>query len=328
MPNIVFASNNIIHFPTGRAGTLAASFDATRVPYSIMVDSEELITSHLFPAVAGNVTWFHFRTFFSSSLNSTRGTTDFFNIYDDQGYALVRLQKSGTGTDYVPFFLARIYDPNGTTNAASAIPMVRGRINTIDIRYEKTGLGINLQVYQNSALVINLTIGSNPTNTRKPRRIALSHCYASISYSAQYYSEIIVADDDTRNARLNLLRPNSTGHYEDWIGSIGTLVDDDSTTGMSTLAPNQRHTLGLPVYTGSQIISNFVATSLTTRGNNSPTGLKHILRRSGVDYEGPTHVVDFGLNYTITDFKINPSTSLPWVAADLNAIETGFLSVA
>ena len=116
--------------------------------------------------------------------------------------------------------------------------------------------------------------------------------------------------------------------FSEWDGTIASLGDDDSATGIYTKVAGERHTMSLSAYTGAQNLSNLVSVSMTTRGLNSPSKIKHVIRQSGVNYDGPDIPLPNGLKYNIHDLPLNPATSLPWTSSDLSSIEVGVLSVA
>lgn len=324
MPNIVFASNNIAHFPNANAGSVVGSFDSTRVPYTIAVENFEELNSPTFPAVTGDDTWFHFRTYFESSPFNDQPTM--LKAYDADDNLLFNVRKRLNSYEFAPTI--EIFDGDQTNTVNCSIEMTLRKANSIDIRYTSTALLLRVEVYINGALAGSTQFGSNNNNWGAPVRFTLGGIYSKDIDDIQHYSEILVADGDTRNARLNLLRPTAAGHYDDWDGLLASLADDDTTTGMTTVNPDVRHTMTMSAYTGASNISNFIAVSQTTRGQNSPSKIQHSVRLSGVDYDGPVHDVDYALAYQITDYTINPSTSLPWEGSDIAAIETGFVSVA
>jgi len=326
MPNILFASNNIAHWPTAVAGSVSGTFDSARVPYSIAMSNYETLNSPQFKPSTGDETWFHFRIYNEGSADYS-GVQTLFKCYDIQGNTLVHIRK--VELTYKYFLTAFLYDGSGSSlNDDCTVPLTDSKVSFIDIKYTVTTLKIELKVYINGSLGSTILFNANPNNYVAPVTFSLGCAFTKTLSETQHISEIIVADGDTRNARLDLLRPISAGAYEQWQGSLAALADDDPTTGMTTIAPDQRQTVNLSAYTGATNISNFVMVSQTTRGQNSPTGLKHTVRLSGVDYDSATIPVGLPLQYNITDFQINPATSLPWEGSDLSLIETGFVSVA
>ena len=322
MTKIVFASNNITHWPLANPGFEVGTYDADRVPYSIKLSNLETLNSPKFTPVTGEDTWFHFR-FHAIGVGSA--ILPLIRAYNDDGSVLFDIVRKSSSQ----MLCTAILD-NGTTSvqADATTAWAFSKVNTCDVHVTTKALGVELRLYVNSALAAELIMTSNPNGLTAPSSFSLGSCmnYGTSSFTS--ISEIIVADGDTRNARLDLLRPSATGAYEQWSGLLTTLADDDPTTGMTTIAAAQRQTVSLTPYTGAANMSNFVITSQTTRGQNSPTGLQHTIRLSGVDYDSTAMPLDFQLQYNMTDYEINPATSLPWLGSDLALIETGFISVA
>jgi len=324
MPKILFASNNIAHWPTAVAGSVPGTFDAARVPYSIAMSNYETLNSPQFTPTTGESTWFHFRIFTNSIRHA--GADPLLNAYAEDGTLLFQLRKKNSTYDYT--IHGEIFDGNTSLTDDSSIDLTRSKVGFIDVEYIVTSLKIELKLYVNGTRSMTLLLNSNPNSFTAPVTFSLGCGFTENLNDIQHVSEIIVADGDTRNARLDLLRPVAAGAYEDWQGNLAALADDDPTTGMTTIAPAERQTVTLSPYTGASNISNLVIVSQTTRGQNSPTGMKHSIRLSTVDYDSDLIPVDFPLQYNITDFEINPATSLPWEGSDLSLIETGFVSVA
>jgi hypothetical protein len=324
MPNILFASNNISHFPTAVAGNVLGAYDPTRVPYTIAASNDETLNSPKFVPPTGTVTWFHFRTYFTSV--EYGGGKTLIRAYDLASNLLFTITKKGS--DYGAFVTLTVYNGATSVSVNATLPFTFSKTNITDVKLVTSSLEVSIELYVNGALAGRAALNSNPNNYAPACRFSIGTALASGLNGVQHYSEIIVADEDTRNARLNLLRPNAAGNYDDWQGLLGVLSDDDTTTGMTTIAPDKFQTVGMTDYTGASNISNFVSISSTTRGKNSPANLEHIVRLSGVDYMSQLHPVPYELAYQITDFKINPATTLPWTAADVAAIETGFVSRA
>jgi hypothetical protein len=324
MPKILFASNNIAHFPNSVAGSVVGTYAANRVPYAISLSNYEQVHSPVFPAAAGKETWFHFRTYFDS-YNQYRSDR-MFAAYDAKGNLLFQLHKKYNSSYNGPEVV--LYDGATSTTLSSNLPLTYKKTNSVDIRYYQDDLNIIVELYINGSLGRKVSFSANPNGYGNPVRFSIGCGYTNDLEDRQCFSELIVADGDTRNARLDLLRPTAAGVYDNWNGNLNALADDDTTTGMTTITPGERQSVVLSAYGGASNISNVVTVSLTTRGQNSPTGIKHSIRMSGVDYDSANIPVSFPLQYNITDWQINPATSLPWEGSELAAIETGFVSVA
>lgn len=324
MPNILFASNSISHFPGTQVGSPDWSYDSSRVPYSIKVPIDTIAASPRIKETTTDETWFHFRV----------GSHQWWYNYDEpvcelvdiSGNRILRLHYRNRPED--GWVMYTDMDGNTFTNKRY-IPFLDSALRTIDIQVKLGTIQAEFRVYVNELLVLERTFAYNQLNARKPRFMWIGGGTGNGNVlDSPYYSEIIVADGDTRNARLDLLRPVSAGVYGNWNGPLVSLSDDDPTTGMTTVSPNQSQTTILTPYTGANNISNIVQVTTTVRGLNSPTKLRHLIRMSGVDYLTPDFDVPFSKEYQVTDWKQNPATSAPWAASDLVNVEFGFRSIA
>lgn len=328
MPDILFASNNITHFPLSVAGAVAGTFDSARVPYGIQLSNYQVLSSPDFIPSGSTVTWFHFRYFSDDVVLAipvgNPGTL--FQCFDSLNRQLLRISKKDSDRTLTP----RVTLHNGTTTVVvdGTIPMGIAIVNAIDIQLTVSFASITVNVYVNGGLSATASFGSNPNGLTNPTRFVLGTAYAGALVDTAVFSEILVANGDTRNARMNFLRPTATGALSQWDGSVATLGDDNPATGILTTTAAERHTMDLTDYVGPANISNVVTVSQTTRGDNSPTKLKHTIRLSTVNYDSADLNIGFPLQYNIVDSPINPATSLAWVSSDLSTLETGFLSVA
>lgn len=324
MAKILFASNNISHFPTLVSSSVVGSFDPTKVPYSFALNRADAVNSPVFIPSTGADTWFHFACY-PVTINGF-ASDHWFSAFDAAGHKLFQLLKTLNNSEYKASGTAY----NGTTsvNGVGTVGMTPLRMNFVDIHVRVTLVLIEVNVYINNTFSMTMSIGSNPASWGKPVRFMFGAGFINENTNLCHMSELMVADGDTRNARLNLIRPESAGAFTEWEGSLTTLVDENPTSGMTTLEPGMKVTTVNSPYVGPANISNVALISRTTKGLNAPSKIKHLIRAGGVNYESPELAVADVLQYNITSFEINPATSLPWVSADLSAIETGFLSVA
>lgn len=323
MPNILFASNNLAHWPNSVSSSNSATYDDTRVPYSIVLSFEELMTSPVFVPAAGDVTWLHCRTYMSAAYIS--GSALMFKAYDVNGNALFSIYKVYNQTKLL--CQLAVYNGSGDVTNNQTFVFNKNRINNLDFRYEATATLLKVEMFINGGLAAVSEQASNPSGFDNPAYFTVGAALTSSPSGLQMYSEFIVADGDTRNARMNLLRPVAEGGETDWVGPASNLADDDPTTGITTILANQRHSLTLEAYTGASNVSAVVIATQSLAGAGAPQNLRHSVRMSTVNYDGPTDLLlDDVLKYHLTDFKINPGTSVPWVGSDLSSMEMGFVS--
>ncbi len=204
------------------------------------------------------------------------------------------------------------------------LPIATNQSRTYDIQVLFDGLNFTCNVYMNELLLDSRTFAVS--SMRHPRYVWFGGAEGFSGSGQQFYSEIIVAVSDTRNSRLDLIRPSATGALSDWDGPLAALADDDPTTGMTTTAADQDLSAQVEAYTGATNISNVVQVTTSVRGINSPDELDHLIRLSAVDYRSPSFTVPFEKAFQVTDWNQNPATSLPWQASDLSSAEFGFTS--
>jgi len=328
MPSIRFASNNISHFPGSLPGAVGPSFDASRVPYSIAITNYQLLSSPTFSPVTGTVTWMHFRYMTDGTpYGIPNGATGILvQMVDALNRIVARVSKRSAV--YPHELVLTVYNGATSLSVNGLLPMCPGKINTVDLALTITGSLIKADLYVNGALSATTQFGSNPNSMGNPVRFAIASAFSESLSQPGYFSEILVADGDTRNARLNFLRPAAGGAASQWDGVLASMGDDDPTTGLYTTVANERHSFEPSAYVGAQNISNLVTVSQTARGLNSPTNLQHYLRQGGVNYDSPSIPIGFDLQYNIVDLATNPATSAPFTSTDIDDLEVGIRSVA
>ena len=314
MPNILFASNSISHFPGTIPKSEEWSFNSNRVPYSLGTPANTQVSSPKFPASGSGETWFHFRH--GSAAWDEFADDMICRILDIEGKILLTFTLDDR-------FLYRSVFNAGSQSVSKSLgtPWQAASMRTFDIKWACSDLVAEIAVYVNEMILFTHSL--SVTARQYPRFLTLG----GSKYEARF-SEIIIADGDTRNARLDLLRPTAAGAYGNWNGQLSALADDDPTTGMTTTLPDQSQSTILTPYTGAYNISNVVQVTTTVRGINSPEHLEHFIRMSGIDYPSNSYQIPFEKNYQVTDWKTNPATSAPWDADDLTGTEFGFKSLA
>lgn len=319
MPNILFASNSVSHFVGSEISNLSWGYDANRVPYAIKAPVETVVSSPNFDETTTDETWFHFT--FGADEWHANNDEPICEIVDIDGNRVIRFSCR----DSTSFGWRLDTNIDGNVNSyLRAFPIPESRRMACDIKVGLTGVQAHIEVYINEMRIFNVTYAI--ASHEKPRALWLGGI--SRADVTQLFSEIIIADGDTRNARLDLLRPVSAGVYGNWDGPLSSLSDDDPTTGMTTTSPAQNQSTILTPYTGANNISNIVQVTTSVRGINSPTQLQHLVRMSAVDYLTSSFAVPFEKTYQITDWTQNPATSLPWTATDIETAEFGFKSIA
>lgn len=324
MPNFLFASNNISQFPAAQINTDETNFDSNRVPYGISFANDAVQASCLpFPRTTNNETWIHFRYGVDTTFNNINGNVLFMRDSSTQVDVLSLVKVNNVA----PFARLTINDGVSTQTADVNAALATGANISVDIRFEILLTEMRATMWIDGTQVCVVTLQVNQGNVLHPDVVRLA---AGGRYQSNYptFSEIIVADGDTRNMRLNMLRPILPGTYSDWQGSILNLADDDTTSGMLSTTPGDKVSYDLSEYTGSNIISGVISVTTGSHGLNGPENLRHFLRQGGVDYASADQAVGDTLSTQVVNWNLNPSTTQPWAESDLTGIEFGLESVA
>lgn len=300
---------------TSFSGFLATNniyFDDTRVANGMGFTSNDT-GSILFPAAAGTSTWIHF-AFAQNSGNSS--SADIAYIQDGSGNYLFGLEES---------FGRLSWTVSGDTSSES---------NTFDNGYQNLVImdiqlivngttDITLNAYLNSALMYTATV-ANTGGKGNPQRLFFQGTDAGEDF---VFSEVIIADEDTRGFRLREFKPQSFGVFQQWDGDISAVTDDLLTTGISTTVADERSSFGLNnlenIETGD-LINRVVAQTYAQRGASGLTSMNHFFRYdNGTIQDSSDIALTTTGDWYVEEFINNPNTAAPWAPADLAGIQLG-----
>lgn len=323
MGKILFASNNPTHFGPNAFTTTSYITDTSRIPFAIAFNANiSTPQDGILPTTTGEV-WIHFRAQSQNNNPSGDPTQDCMKFFDDQGRTLI-LARTSLNSQTVDW---TFYDTAGGSIVFNDRGAVSDGVGAWDIRMIFDPFNITYEVYKATVLLCSHTFTSNPNAVDQLGRVDWLETW---HYAGNgHISEVIIADSDTRLARLNMIRPNGVGFHSDWVGLVNTLADNNVNTGMTTNSVNQRQSVTLEAYTNTEIISNVLLVSQHFKGANAPGTIRHFIRASGIDYDNANaFTVAFNNTVNFSDYEINPATALPWELADLNNFEFGFKSEA
>lgn len=324
---IVFATNDGSDFPGAGVSTNAAHFRAAYVSRSFITDSNNTASTitaiTTIPPVAGDITWIHFQY---------RKERDFSGNSSD-GFAVMELY-SGSGTKILDFDLnnglVRLRLFGSSTLTINIIGnMVGTNVYSVDIKIDLTS-DISVKMYINGGLVYDRSQAwsSSPGN---PALIFWSIFQVSdFGGTAQYVSELIIADEPTIHMGISELTPNATGNYSEWLGDHAATGDNDLGTGASSKVVADKLSSVLTSFSGPAspaIRAVLVNTKASTRGG-TVNDLRNFLRISATDYNGAAMGVGEGIENHVTMWNTNPDTTDDWNTADFAGTELGVESLA
>lgn len=296
------------------SGTFA---DLTRVNGSFQIGSNASASVEHAQS-SGTTTWYHFIMGVDYA-NTTQFLTDVFLVQErgvDGGSTIASLLM----TNGRPQF--RVV--GDTTESTNTLNLTNATRYAVDISVTVTSTLITVSGYINNLLIGTVTADNTTQNKQKPGRCVMTNLD---NFGSTYFSECIIADEDTRGWRLRELRPQSFGVDQAWTGTVNDVVDQDLSTGISTATNGARTNFGLSKLenvTGGDIVNRVVAQTYAQRGATGLTRINHYFRYPDQSREdgGDITVTTTGTWY-LTEFTTNPKTSQPWVPADLTGIQMG-----
>ncbi len=231
-----------------------------------------------------------------------------------------RILVRGTGTNGQLKISTR--NAAGTiTDLVTATTNFAAMLQSFDlfVNYSTSG---QVQLYMNGALIADTGAGVNVTTDSAT---SLSYFYLSNHSSSQntYWSEVIVADSDTRSAGLCLLNTSSAGNAQTWSGTASNVnqaqINDAYYISAASAGLIEEFTAAaLPVGTFS--VAGLAMSSRAMVGVSGPQHVEFVVRTGGADYTVGLWSPPVGA-FANTQFNLplNPATGLAWTTADLAA---------
>jgi hypothetical protein len=211
-------------------------------------------------------------------------------------------------------------------NFTNTIPVSTQATLDIDVVYGTSG---SVSVYTNGAQVF--TYSGDVTTDGNANIQSVEFADAFGGGNPENWSEIIVADSDTRSMNLLILNPGTltTGTLAQWTGTANNVntawINDANFISSATAAQIQDyHTISaLPAG-----VYSVLAVSLVGRASVSTTGPQHI--QLGLNFNGTRFwTSNLAPALTFTNFpnniwNTNPATGVAWTPADIVAATFNF----
>lgn len=293
-------------------------FDNTRVRGAFKFDgSSALPVPHGTPS--GDEVWYHFR---HSQRRSDYSLSNhaFLIIRDENSNELARLKfdDSRVGVQAV----------GDTTVSSGYQSLAAFTPYSFDV-HVTVAATITARLYINGALYGEV-VAANTAAKGVARSITWQG--EETNYNASHFSELVIADEDTRGMRIREMRPKSFGIFQEWDGSISALRDNDLATGISTDTALRRVSFGITNIENVQpgdVINRVVSQTFAQRGETGLSGFNHFFRhKNGNVSDGATQTLSVLGEYFLEEFPLNPDTSAAWQAADFGSLQTGIQSLA
>jgi hypothetical protein len=246
---------------------------------------------------------------------------------------LIGLGKSGTNKGifigYTAFGQLTIYSYNGSTSTSLAAEgsltgyMLGNSFNRLDVQISNFNGTGSVSVYWNGAFVVTYSGSLTISGITDLDSVFFS---ATNGTGYQQFSEIIVADEDTRAfTGLMTMVPTGAGTTDDWIGAYTDVnereIDNSTFVYTDTVSQDEQFNLtDLP--SGSFGIRAVVATAkVTSTAGATATKVALGFKSGGSVAVGTSQSTTTAWETKHQIFAQNPVTSADWAQSDMNALQ-------
>jgi hypothetical protein len=188
------------------------------------------------------------------------------------------------------------------------------------INYAVSG---EVTLYCNGASIADFTGDVTTDSATQLNQIQLADAY--IGGAVQLvWSEVIVADGNTRNMRLMLLKPAANGNAVTWdtggVSNINESTLDDSTLNASgTAAQIQEYTVTAQSATPNLAVLDLWVNARAEVDTTGPQHVQGMVRTGSTDYTSSNLSPPQGTwGWISTHWTTNPNTSAAWTTGTLN----------
>ena len=267
--------------------------------------------------------WFHAQCYVGG--NSTVASGIFLAMADSSGVGRILVRGTGSnGQLKISTRNAANTYVDLVTSALNILP-VASAIVSVDlfVNYSTSG---QVTLYIGGVNVLDTGPGVNVT-TDSATTLSVGYM-GGLSPAAYVWSEIIVADSDTRTARLWTMNSSTAGNAQTWVGTGSNVnqlrvVDTSFITAATPGLINEYKTPSIPLPAGTWTVAAVVMTSRGFGGTvGGPTKLEYVTRVGSTDYVGGTWTPPSGLFGNAPSpyvSSLNPATGVAWTTADLTA---------
>jgi hypothetical protein len=216
-----------------------------------------------------------------------------------------------------------------TTLQTSTRPIPNSALSKIDV-YVNYAVAGAIKVWVGGVLVIDYS-GDMTTDGAT----SLTGFQLGVSWGASFpsgsntcWSEMILADEDTRSLGLATIVPLAAGNTQSWTGAVTDIneatLSDATIITTPTAAQIAQFTVTNPAsITGSSPIRALVVNARAAKGATGPQNIEACVRTASTDYTSGNLP---GLSTTLDKvgyvFATNPNSGAPWLMSALTT--TGF----
>lgn len=141
---------------------------------------------------------------------------------------------------------------------------------------------------------------------------------------ATYWSEMIVAERDTRTLSLRTHAPVATATGHEWLGTqadVGEIAADEATMITTEEADKEAKFTVAQLPAGNFAVRAFSVSAYAARGATGPSAIQLGVGSNGNDAFSSDKLLDTGWTHASEIFETNPVTGNSWTINEINAIE-------
>lgn len=331
---ILWAGTSIadLTFPGPYVVSTNATYVDTSVAREGFTDSNTGTTCHVDLPSAASDFWISFVSGSSSATSATASIVEFYSTSFSTTQALFRIRRAAVSLTTAGVLSADYWNGSSWVQITNSTVYASGTQYRFSVRIRMNDTTGAFAFYTNggeqgTGLVNADTILTAATNINRIQ-------FSNWSAVSAFFSEIIVADEDTRNMRLAALSPTADGANTAWTGTFAD-VDETGATDSDYLTSGtngQKDTFVMSDIHSSVStmgVHSVVVSARARRGTTGPANLKTVARISGTDYSSANlSGIDTGLRGLQSILATNPATSSAWTQSAVNGAEFGVESAA
>lgn len=209
--------------------------------------------------------------------------------------------------------------------ALSTVGLPVGALSKLDLQVT---YGANGRAYLYLDGTLMLTFSGDLTRGGSTTLSAISLHSPSAGASRFAFSEVIVADRDTRPLALKTLVPTAIANAGTWAGTIADVTDlrANGTTALATASGDDTAILSVGAALANATVTAVRVQARAARGVDAPTSIQiGAGSASNIGYAAKRAVPTSWVNLGAT-FDRNPATNAAWTLAQIGALAIGISS--
>jgi len=322
-----FAGNSLASFSRNSVTIIedatSGRFDSALVPYGLRVtgSSEGAIYAEAeLNANAAGTVWFHFEQF-SNSIAGSSGNAQWLTLVNSASVPVFKFVGAGSSS-----IQAQVWSGSAWVNSGPPLPVSQGTLERWDLRFT-CGNGGSFDLYRAGSIVLS---GSGHVVSGVTADVKFLRLGNWVNSYLCVWSQVLIADFDTRDSRYRMPVINGNGALTDGTGGFAdiaeTVLDDGTSIGLTSSGQRKSFTkASITVPDGYRVAALAVCARARVTGGLSNG--QAFTRVGGVNYDSPN--LGFSAGYSAEQhlWETNPATSGDWTAAAFNGAEVGVEAV-